>query len=176
MKAKDRAAILRAMRGDITALEVDAIVNAANGRLAAGGGVCGAIHQAAGPGLAAACAKIGACETDDARITGGYCLPARFVIHAVGPVWNGGAQGETEALARCYRRALALAAENGAKSVAFPCVSTGIFGYPPESAAKTAVNAVRKFLSESGGEGLEEIVFCCFSASDLEIYRHILES
>ena len=176
MKAKDGAVILRAMRGDITALEVDAIVNAANGRLAAGGGVCGAIHQAAGPGLAAECAKIGACQTGDARITGGYCLPARFVIHAVGPVWNGGAQGEPEALAGCYRRALALAAENGAKSVAFPCVSTGIFGYPPESAAKTAVDAVRKFLSESGGEGLEEIVFCCFGASDLEIYRRILEN
>ena len=167
---------MRAMRGDITALEVDAIVNAANSRLAPGGGVCGAIHGAAGPGLAAECANIGRCETGGARITGGHNLPARFVIHAVGPVWEDGTKGEPEALAGCYRRAMALAAENNARSVAFPCVSTGIFGYPPESAAQTAVGAVRQFLSEPGAAGkFKEIIFCCFGDKDLRIYRRLLE-
>ena len=170
------ATTLRATRGDITTLEADAIVNAANSALTPGGGVCGAIHEAAGPKLAAECRKLGGCETGDARITGGHGLRARFVIHAVGPVWSGGTQGETEKLAGCYRRALELAAENGAQTVAFPCISTGIFGYPPEAAAQTAIGAVRQFLSEPGAAGaLKEIVFCCFGGDDLKIYRRLLE-
>lgn len=168
---------LRAVSGDITTLEADAIVNAANTRLAPGGGVCGAIHRAAGPGLAAECEKIGNCQTGDARITGGGDLRARFVIHAVGPVWRDGKQGEPAALAGCYRRALKLAAENNARSIAFPCIGTGIYGCPPEFAAKTAVETVRGFLSTPGAAGqLKEVIFCCFGDSDLQIYRRLLKS
>ena len=130
-------------RGDITELDVDAIVNAAHQTLAPGGGVCGAIHRAAGPELAVACSRLGGCETGDAKITEGFALPARWVIHAVGPVWHGGDRGEAEQLASCYRTSLVLADEVGARGVAFPAISTGIFGYPLDAAAHIAVDAIR---------------------------------
>jgi O-acetyl-ADP-ribose deacetylase (regulator of RNase III) len=146
--------------GDITTLEVGAIVNAANDRLTPGGGVCGAIHRAAGPGLARACAGIGHCPTGEARITGGYDLQAAHVIHAVGPVWHGGQRGEAAQLAGCYRHSLDLAREAGVTSIAFPAISTGIFGYPPADAARVAVEAVRAWLAED--DTMERVVFCVF--------------
>src|SRR5438552_33471 len=133
---------LRVLDGDITRLSLDAIVNAANERLAPGGGVCGAIHRAAGPELARECAAIGPCPTGEARLTKGYGLPARFVIHAVGPVWHGGGQGEDKLLASCYGAALKLAIENGVRTIAFPAISTGIYGYPLEPATRIAVGTV----------------------------------
>jgi O-acetyl-ADP-ribose deacetylase (regulator of RNase III) len=139
------------VEGDITSLEVDAIVNAANAELRPGGGVCGAIHRAAGPGLAEECAALGGCETGEARITGGHDLPARHVIHAVGPVWHGGDRGEPEALASCYARALEIAAAHGLESIAFPAISTGVYGYPPEQAARVAVRAVADTLPRTPG-------------------------
>ncbi len=148
--------------GDITRLEVGAIVNAANDRLAPGGGVCGAIHRAAGPGLARECAAIGVCPTGEARITGGYDLPAARVIHAVGPVWHGGGRDEAELLAGCYRNSLDLAREAGLKSLAFPAISTGIFGYPLDQATRVAVETVRAWLA--GDDRLEKVVFCVFGA------------
>jgi len=164
---------MRVHEGDITRLEVDAIVNAANERLAPGGGVCGAIHRAAGPGLAEDCAKLGGCATGDAKITPGHGLPARHVIHAVGPVWHGGGQGEPELLAACYRRALELAEEAGCASVAFPAISTGIFGYPPGRAARTAVATVAQTLPRT--PGIREVVFCCFDAENAAHARAALE-
>lgn len=134
--------------GDITKLEVDAIVNAANAQLARGGGVCGAIHRAAGPELAEACSALGGCPTGEARITPGFALPAAFVIHAVGPVWQGGAAGEPELLAGCYRSAMELLKEKSLRSIAFPAISTGIYDYPLESACQTAVRALHGWLSE----------------------------
>ncbi len=139
------------VEGDITRLEVDAIVNAANTDLAPGGGVCGAIHRAAGPGLAEDCAQLGGCATGGAKITGGHALPAAHVIHAVGPVWRGGDAGEPALLAACYRRALEIAEAEGLASIAFPAISTGIYGYPPDEAARTAVRAVADTLSETPG-------------------------
>jgi len=162
---------LEVVRGDITRLEVDAIVNAANEALAPGGGVCGAIHAAAGPGLAAACAALGGCPTGDARLTGGHALPARHVVHAVGPVWRGGGAGEDEALASCYRRALDLAAAAGARSIAFPAISTGIFGFPLERATRIALREVRAGLDRH--PGLERVVLCCFSETDRAAYERI---
>ncbi len=146
--------------GDITKLAVGAIVNAANDRLAPGGGVCGAIHRAAGPELARECARIGHCPTGEARITGGHELPARHVIHAVGPVWHGGGQGEAGLLAGCYRNSLDLAREAGVTSIAFPAISTGIFGYPPANAARVAVETVRAWLADD--DTMERVVFCVF--------------
>ena len=157
--------------GDITRLEVDAIVNAANDRLAPGGGVCGAIHKAAGPALARACAEIGGCPTGEARITPGFQLPAKHVIHAVGPVWHGGGQGEPELLAGCYRRSLQLLREAGGRSIAFPAISTGIFGYPAERAARTAVETVEAELEEIGHL---EVIFCVFGDEMEEIYRGLI--
>ena len=166
--------ILEAVRADITTLEVDAIVNAANEDLLPGGGVCGAIHRAAGPELARACAALGGCPTGEARLTAGYRLKARHVIHAVGPVWRGGSFGEPDLLADCYANSLSLAVECGARSIAFPSISTGIYGYPIEQAAPVAVRAVRDFLSQSGE--IERVVFACFSASDLAVYQKVLAS
>ena len=154
---------------DITTLDVDAIVNAANTALAAGGGVCGAIHRAAGPELAVACAAQAPCPTGDARITPGFRLPARFVIHAVGPVWQGGASGEAELLASAYRASLNLAREHGLGSVAFPAISTWIYGYPLERATAVAVSAVRAEMTDPGSLG--RIIFACFNRDALEAYQ-----
>ena len=163
---------MKAIRADITTLDVDAIVNAANRSLLGGGGVDGAIHRTAGPELLAECKTLGGCSTGDAKITQGYHLPARFVIHAVGPVWNGGGKGEPERLAGCYRRALELAHEHGLKSIAFPCISTGIYGYPTRDAARVAVQTVSETLARLDVD--IDVTFCCFSEQDLSVYRQIL--
>jgi len=155
---------------DITSLDVDAIVNAANEQLAPGGGVCGAIHRAAGPELARACAAVAPCPTGDARLTPGFRLPAKFVLHAVGPVWRGGTAGEPELLANAYRAALRLASERGLRSVAFPAISAGIYGYPLAAATDIAVQAVRGELTR--GSTVQEVVFACFSPQVLAAYRH----
>ncbi|HWL31497.1 MAG TPA: O-acetyl-ADP-ribose deacetylase [Xanthobacteraceae bacterium] len=153
---------LEVMVADITTLDVDAIVNAANTSLLGGGGVDGAIHRAAGPGLLGECRTLGGCATGSAKITRGYDLPARHVIHAVGPVWGGGSRGEPDLLASCYRTALALAADNGLRSIAFPAISTGVYRFPAEQAARIAVGAVVSSLSEKP-RGVTRVVFCCFS-------------
>jgi O-acetyl-ADP-ribose deacetylase len=163
---------LRALRADITTLSVDAIVNAANSSLLGGGGVDGAIHRAAGPRLLEECRTLGGCPTGDAKLTKGYQLPARFVIHTVGPVWRGGAQGEPELLASCYRRALALAAANDIRTLAFPSISTGVYGYPIEAAASVALASVRSSIQDF--DEIQEVTFCCFSAGDLTIYTRLL--
>lgn len=154
---------------DITTLDTDAIVNAANELLAPGGGVCGAIHRAAGPELARACARIGRCPTGEARLTPGFRLPARYVIHAVGPVWRGGGEGEAALLASAYRSALRLARDHGLRSVAFPAISTGIYDYPLDQATCVAVSTVREAASVSAS--LDRVIFACFSPDVERAYR-----
>jgi O-acetyl-ADP-ribose deacetylase (regulator of RNase III) len=160
--------------GDITTLAVDAIVNAANASLLGGGGVDGAIHRAAGPSLLAECKTLGGCRPGEAKITKGYDLPARHVIHTVGPVWHGGAHGEPETLAACYRNSLALAVRHGLASIAFPGISTGVYGYPLEPAARIAVDEVERFLA--GEKQLERVVFVCFGRQASETYRRLLSA
>ena len=163
--------LLKTMQGNITTLAVDAIVNAANCSLLGGGGVDGAIHRAAGPELLEACRKFGGCGTGEARITPGFRLPAKYVIHTPGPVWNGGHHGEAELLRNCYVNSLALADRAHCRAIAFPGISIGVYRYPKQEAAEIAVKAVREWR----GEFPQEVIFCCFSEDVLQIYRKILE-
>lgn len=165
---------LRAIQADITTLQVDAVVNAANNALLGGGGVDGAIHRAAGPQLLAACRMLGGCPTGEARITAGYRLRARHVIHTVGPVWLGGLQGEAHHLENCYRNCLSLALAHRLDSIAFPCISTGVYRYPPRAAAEIAVAAVRDFVDRHAAP--QDIIFCCHSAPDHALYESLLHA
>lgn len=157
--------------GDITTLSVDAIVNAANCTLLGGGGVDGAIHRAAGPELLRACIPLNGCRTGEAKITPGFRLPAKFVVHTPGPIWRGGERGEAELLASCYRNSLRLAEENACRSIAFPCISTGVYRFPKQAAARIAVDSVRSW----NGSLPELAIFCCFSESDANLYRSLIE-
>jgi len=163
---------LQAIQADITSLTIDAIVNAANASLLGGGGVDGAIHRAAGPELREECKLLRGCETGQAKVTTGFGLKAKFVIHTVGPVWQGGQQGEAELLVSCYRQCIELAEQHNISSVAFPAISTGVFGYPKQAATEIAVATVSKAVE--GTATIGEVVFCCFSAADLKQYRAVL--
>jgi len=166
--------VIRAVHADITTLAVDVIVNAANSALLGGGGVDGAIHRAAGPELRQECSKLGGCNTGGAKITKGYRLPAKHIVHAVGPIWQGGAAGEAELLASCYRRSIELATSVHAQSIAFPSISTGIYGYPLKSAAPIAISTVRSSILQH--KSIQEVIFCCFSSADLAIYESFLQA
>lgn len=163
---------IKVITGDITTLKVDAIVNAANNSLLGGGGVDGAIHRAAGAELLKECITLNGCETGNAKITKGYNLPAKFVIHTVGPVWCGGSEGEAELLAGCYKNSLALAKQNGIQSVAFPAISTGVYGYPKKEAARIAVTTVRQAEAEFADDFT--VIFCCFDDESAKIYEELL--
>ena len=163
---------IRAIQADITSLDVDAIVNAANSSLLGGGGVDGAIHAAAGPALLEECRRLGGCPTGDARITDGYRLKVRKIIHTVGPVWHGGARRERDLLASCYERSLSLATQQNLRSIAFPSISTGAYGFPLELAAPIALDAVRRYTRST--DGISEVIFCCFSPHHLALYSRLL--
>src|SRR5262245_44442657 len=168
------SAQLEVIVADITTLGVDAIVNAANTSLLGGGGVDGAIHRTAGPELVAECRMLHGCKTGDAKITKGYRLPAKHVIHTVGPVWQNGKSGEPELLASCYRRSLEIADQHQLRSIAFPAISTGIYGYPIEDATRIAVETARGYATANPQSSVTEVIFCCFSGKDLDVYQRML--
>jgi len=172
LKMKSCAAKIEIVRGDITALDVDAIVNAANTTLLGGGGVDGAIHRAAGPELLAECRTLGGCQSGEAKLTRGYRLPARFVIHTVGPVWAGGKHGEPQTLSNCYRNSLQLAVEKGIKTIAFPAISCGAYGYPTSEATQIAVETTREFLATT--DKIDKVIFVLWSQDIYEAYRRLL--
>ncbi len=166
-------AILQPLQADITTLDVDAIVNAANSSLLGGGGVDGAIHRTAGKELLEECRMLNGCRTGEAKMTKGYKLKARHVIHTVGPVWNGGSRREPELLRACYENSLKIAAAQGLQSIAFPCISTGVYRFPPDQAARIAVNTVREFLREPSS--IQQVIFCCFGKDDFDRYQTLLQ-
>lgn len=164
---------IKIIRGDITTVEVDAIVNAANSSLSYGAGVCGAIHKAAGPKLSQACKMLGGCKTGQAKITLGFNLPARFIIHTVGPVWRGGGAHEPELLENCYRNSMSVAKDNNIKSIAFPAISCGIFGYPVQQATEIAVRTIKDILEQE--PGFEQVLFVCFEDETFKVYNSLMQ-
>ena len=177
-QGNEHVVTLKVIQADITTLPLKAIVNAANSSLLGGGGVDGAIHRAAGPELLAYCRTLNGCPTGEAKISPGFKLPAQYVIHTVGPVWHGGGQGEPELLASCYRNSIQLTVDNNITSIAFPAISTGVYGYPIEQATEIAIASVIGSVKQAAlsGSAIEEVVFCCFSASDAAIYQQKLEA